>query len=69
MSGSCDPMDCSPMPDLVQAVIPFFLTWCSGISLGFPDSSVGKESTCNAGDPGLVPGLERSTGEGIGYPL
>ena len=36
---------------------------------GFPDSSVGKESTCNAGDPGLIPGLGRSTGEGIGYPL
>ena len=36
---------------------------------GFPDSSVGKESTCNAGDPGLIPGLERSAGEGIGYPL
>ena len=35
---------------------------------GFPDSSVG-ESTCNAGDPGLIPGLGRSTGEGIGYPL
>ena len=36
---------------------------------GFPDSSVGKESTCNAGDPGSIPGLGRSTGEGIGYPL
>ena len=36
--------------------------------LGFPHSSVGKESTCNAGDPGLIPGLGRSTGEGIGYP-
>ena len=36
---------------------------------GFPDSSVGKESTCNAGDPGSIPGLERSAGEGIGYPL
>ena len=36
---------------------------------GFPDSSVGKESTCNAGDPGLIPGLDRSTGEGIGYLL
>ena len=34
-----------------------------------PDSSVGKESTCNAGDPGLIPGLGRSPGEGIGYPL
>ena len=37
--------------------------------MGFPDSSVGKESACNAGDPSLIPGLERSTGEGIGYPL
>ena len=38
-------------------------------ALGFPDSSVGKESACNAGNPGLIPGLERSTGEGIDYPL
>ena len=38
-------------------------------SKGFPDSSVGKESTCNAEDPGLIPGSGRSTGEGIGYPL
>ena len=29
---------------------------------GFPDSSVGKESACNAGDPGLIPGLARSLG-------
>ena len=29
----------------------------------------GKESTCNAGDPGLIPGSRRSAGEGIGYPL
>ena len=36
---------------------------------GFPDSSVGKESTCNAGDPGSIPGLGRSPAEGIGYPL
>ena len=33
------------------------------------NSSVGKESACNAGDPGLIPGSGRSTGEGIGYPL
>ena len=31
--------------------------------------SVGKESICNAGDPGLIPGSGRSPGEGIGYPL
>ena len=35
--------------------------------LGFPDSSVGKESTCNAGDPSSIPELRRSPGEGIGY--
>ena len=37
--------------------------------MGFPDSSVGKESTCNAGDPGSFPGLGRSPREGKGYPL
>ena len=36
---------------------------------GFPDSSVGKESACNAGDPSLILGLGRSAGEGIGYLL
>ena len=36
---------------------------------GFPDSSVGKESACNAGDPGSIPGSGRSAGEVIGYPL
>ena len=34
-----------------------------------PDSSVGKESACNAGDPSLISGLGRSPGEGKGYPL
>ena len=37
--------------------------------MDFPHSSVGKESACNAGDPGLIPGSGRSAGEGIGYPL
>ena len=37
--------------------------------LGSPGSSAGKESTCNAGDPGLIPGLGRSPGEAIGHPL
>ena len=36
---------------------------------GFPGSSVGKESACNAGDPSSTPGLGRPAGEGIGYPL
>ena len=38
------------------------------LNMVFPYSSAGKESSCNAGDPGLVPGSGRSTGEGIGYP-
>ena len=42
-------------------------TYCT--AQGFLHSSVGKESTCNAGDPSLIPGLGRSPGEGIGYPL
>ena len=37
--------------------------------LGFPGSSAGKESACNAGDLGAILGLERSPGEGNGYPL
>ena len=36
---------------------------------GIPNSSVGKESACNAGDPSSIPGLGKSPGEGIGYPL
>jgi len=37
--------------------------------MGFPGSSVGKESACNTGDPSSIPGFGRSPGEGIGYPL
>ena len=36
---------------------------------GFPNSSVSKESACNAGDPDLIPGSGRPPGEWIGYPL
>ena len=39
------------------------------VFLGFPGGSAGKESACNVGDLGLVPGLGRSPGEGNGYPL
>ena len=41
---------------------------CSHLT-GFPHSSVGKESTCNPGEPGLIPGSGRTAGEGIGYPF
>ena len=37
--------------------------------MGFPDGSAGKESACNVGALGSVPGLRRSPGEGKGYPL
>ena len=37
--------------------------------MGFPGGSDGKESACNVGDLGLIPELERSPGEGNGYPL
>ena len=49
------------------SVVFFFVLFF--LLLGFPDSSVGKASACNAGDPGLIPGSEKSGGEGIGYPL
>ena len=38
-------------------------------NVGFPSSSVSKESACSAGDPGSIPGLGRSPGEGNGDPL
>ena len=37
------------------------------IFLGFPDGLAGKESACNVGDLGLIPGLRKSPGEGKGY--
>ena len=39
------------------------------MKMGFPGSSAGKESACNIGDPDLIPGSGRSTGERIGYTL
>ena len=39
------------------------------IKWGFPNSPAGKESACNTGDPSSIPGLGRSPGEAIGYPL
>ena len=45
------------------------LTCKSNHCWGFPHSSVGKESACNAGNPGSIPGSETSAGDGIGYPL
>ena len=44
-----------------------FMKWF--VFWGFPGVSDGKVSACNVGDPGLIPGLGRSPGEGKGYPL
>ena len=38
-------------------------------SMGFPGGSTGKELACKVGDLGSIPGLERTSGEGIGYSL
>ena len=45
----------------------FLLILCP--ARGFPGGSDGKESACNAGDPGLIPESGKSPGEGNGYPL
>ena len=65
---------------LLQCRRPQFDSWVGKIHwrrdrlptpvfLGFPDGSAGKESACNKGDLGSIPGLGRSPGEGNGYPL
>ena len=51
-----------------EAVIFFFFLLFGYIILGFTGGSAGKESVCNAGDLGLIPGLGRSPGEGNGNP-
>ena len=64
----------APLPDLTVLVqggkvihwVGFFLNDVYR-HLGFPGGSDGKESACNAGDPGLIPGLESSPGEEDGY--
>ena len=47
----------------------FFFSNYQVFQLGFPGSSVGKESAYNAGNPGSIPGSGRSAGDEIGYPL
>ena len=53
----------------VRKVMSLLFNMLSRFVIGFPDSSVGKESACNAGDPDSIPGSGRFTGEEIGYPL
>ena len=53
-------------PDFVSFL---FISSFSGLYMCFSGRSVGKESVCNAEDPGSIPGSGRSPGEGIGYSL
>ena len=65
-------------PPEMQEILGQFLSWedCwrkdrlpTSVFLGLSCGSVGKESACNAGDLGMIPGLGRSPGEGKGCPL
>ena len=58
-------------PELARGFFTTNPIWeaLNSLHMGFPGSSAGKESSCNAGDLSSIPGLGRSPGEGIGYPL
>ena len=43
--------------------------WVTFTNIGLPGSSAGKDSACNVGDPGSIPGSGRCSGGGIGSPL
>ena len=63
---SARPFSLTPWETTPHLLLAFYYLLCG---MGFCDSSVGKESACNAGDPSSTPGLGRSAAEGIGYPL
>ena len=54
---------------IIFVLVSVYLIVACNIPGASPGSSADKESTCNAGEPGSIPGLGRSTGEGRGYPL
>ena len=67
-----DQMFMSPQNLYAETLIPNLfdrVTFKKWLGHGFPGSSAGKESACKAGDPSLIPGSGKSSGEGIGYPL
>ena len=71
-SQHCINLNVRQTPNLVMYSLLFLFLISFNVSIlkvGFPDSSVGKESTCNTGDPSSIPGSGRFTGKGIGYPL
>ena len=57
------------LPPMFICIHQFFRTFSVLSWFSLPTFSVGKETACNGGDPGLIPGWGRSAGEGIGYPL
>ena len=57
------------VPDFVCFSFTLLLEMKMAMSMGFPHSSLGKESACNVGDLGLILGLGRSPGKGKGYPF
>ena len=65
----------SSQPPYDEVLLPQFYSWSrtkregQGLREGFPGGSDGKASACNAGDPGLIHGLGRSSGEGNGNPI
>ena len=70
--GGSEGPPCTPTPWRLRGAAPHhgMLSSVPGFYLGFPGGSDGKESTCNVGgDQGLIPGSERSAGEGNGNPL
>ena len=65
----CDPVNCSPPGSSVHGILQARILESFPIYMDFPGSSANKESACNLGDSGLIPGSERSPGKWMGYPL
>ena len=63
------PVDSQSKASKVGSAQSLHISFCLGQDWGFPGGSGGKEYTCNAGDLNLIPGLERSSGEGNAYPF
>ena len=57
------------MQTFICQVMSLLFNMLARFVMGFPGSSTGKKSACSEENPGLIPGLGRSAGEGIGYPL
>ena len=64
-----DPMDCSPPGSSVHGIFQARVLEWGAIAFSVPGGSDSKESACNVGHPGSIPGMERSPGEGNGYPF